>query len=121
MKKTDGFRVYFSNFLENNYSLNKEQINGYLEIKEKQERFDNRKLIGSLVGVGELISAAIMSIIDGNNNLSIPIVILGSVGFLTAKISVTRNNPYYLKEYKEIDKIYYIKKLSYKKTQRKRK
>lgn len=117
MKKMDNFKIYFSGVLKDKFHLNKDQIKKYFEIKEKQESFDNKKLIGSMVGLGELIGASLIGIVDsGNNsNFAIPIIILSGVGVLTTKISVTRRNPYYLKEYKEIDYLYSCEKSQYKK------
>jgi mannitol-1-phosphate/altronate dehydrogenase len=120
MKKIDNFKIYFAGILEEKFKLNKEQMDKYLEIKRKQENFDNKKLIGSVIGLGELVVASLIGAIDqGHNpNVAIAIIILGSVGALTAKISSQIENPYYLKEYQEIDCLYSYEKAKYKKKKR---
>jgi len=117
MKKIKNFNIYFSEVLTDKFKLNKEQIDKYFEIKRKQENFDTKKLIGSMIGLGELLGASLIGFIDGGNNpnLVISMVILGSIGTLTAKISSQIDNPYYLKEYMEIDNLYNCEKLQYKK------
>lgn len=117
MKKIDNFNLYFTFILKDKFKLNKEQIDKYFEIKRKQERFDNKKLIGSIIGLSELVGASLIGVInEGNNpNAAIAIIILGSVGALTAKMSSQSKNPYYLKEYTEIDRIYSYEKTKYKK------
>lgn len=117
MKEIDNFRICFSKILEERFNLNKEQINKYFILKDKQEKFDNKKLIGCIVGLGELVSASIIgfNVQENNPDLVIPIVIFGGIGVLTAKISATRKNPYYFKEYREIDYLYNYEKSKYKK------
>lgn len=120
MKKIDNFKIYFSSVLEEKLNLNKEQINQYLVLKQKQENFDNKKLIGCIIGLGEMFSATLIGIIDNGNNpdLAIWAIILGGIGGVTAKISATRKNPYYFKEYGEIDCLYSYEKSQYKKKKR---
>lgn len=115
MKKINNFKVYFSNILCNKYHMSKEGIEGYWNNKEKQQSFENKKLMGTLIGLSELIGASTLSIVDRSTKLLIPIAILGTVGVLTTKISVTRKNPYDLKEYIDIEKDYNIEKANYKK------
>ena len=116
MSKINNFKVYFSEILKDKYSMSKESIDKYWDNKENQIKFDNKKLVGSIVGVSELISTSVICIFDKGNNpkIVIPIVILGGIGLLTCKISTSIKNPYYLKEYKQIDEEYEQEKKCYK-------
>lgn len=113
MSKVNNFKVHFSNILLNKYHFTKEGIDGYWIVKEKQEKFDNRKLIGTSVGLLELIMSSSLCVLEGD--CIVPIIVLGSIGALTAKISVSIKNPYYLEEYIKIDKVYKNEKIKYKK------
>lgn len=117
MKKIDNFKVYFSNILEYKYHLNKKQIDLYWENKDKEINFQNKKLIGSIVGLVELIGAGTCGYISNEKdiNLAIPIILLGSTGFLTAKISSIIKNPYTNKN-KVLEKDYYIEKEKFNKS-----
>ena len=66
MKKIDNFKIYFSSVLEEKLNLNKEQINQYLVLKQKQENFDNKKLIGCIIGYKSPIN-----LINLSKNISI--------------------------------------------------
>lgn len=123
MSKINNFKVYFSEILKDKYSMSKESIDKYWDNKEKQIKFDNKKLVGSIVGVSELISTSVICIFDKGDSpkIVIPIVILGGIGVLTCKISTNLKNPYYLKEYKKIDEEYEQKKKCYKFINRKNK
>jgi len=117
MAKNNNFKIYFSLILMNKYSMNKSSIDGYWVNKEKEERFENKKAIGAIVGVSELIGAASLSGVAQitNVNLSGLIILIGGIGALTTKISVTIKNPYHLKKYQTIDKEYHNEKVKYKK------
>lgn len=117
MKNIDNFKPYFSNILLKKYCFTKMDINEYWENKNKEESFDNKKLIGACIGVSELILSSTLCVIEKINNLDciIPIIIIGGIGILTTKISLSRDNPYQLSKYKEIDKEYQIEKIKYKK------
>jgi len=116
MKNIDNFKLYFTNILENKYSMNKEKIEGYWINKEKEENFDNKKLIWTVVGVGELVGATALSISIQitNINLSALVILFGGVGILTTKISTSTKNPYRLKKYETIDRDYECEKIKYK-------
>lgn len=117
MKKINNFKVYFSQILKDKYYLNKEELIEFWQNKTKQEDFNNKKLIGTTVGISELIIASSLGIIQqlNNTNLVIPVIVLGSIGALTTKISVTRENPYYLTKYMKIENDYQLEKIKYKK------
>ena len=116
MKKCDNFKIYFSSILSEKLKLNKEEIDKYFELKKRHESFEKKKFIGTIIGLSELVSSALVGVVYDENHsmLIIPVIILGGVGFLTTKISVTRKNPYCLKEYKEIDFLYGYEKAKYK-------
>ncbi|MBQ7136632.1 MAG: hypothetical protein IJO43_01490 [Bacilli bacterium] len=120
MKDANNFKIYFTEILKNKYSMNKESIEGYWSNKEKEEKFDNKKLIGTIVGVGELVGAATLSgvIHLTDVNLSALVILFGGAGVLTTKIYASINNPYRLKEYRAIDQDYNNEKTKYKKINR---
>ena len=120
MKNIDNFKIYFSNILSDDYYFTKKGINDYWENKVKEENFDNKKLIGTIVGLSELVSASSLAIVSQatNINLAVPIILIGGVGGLTTKIAITRENPYSLMKYREIDKVYKSEKIKYKKLNR---
>jgi len=117
LKNINNFKIYFSNILNDKYKFTPAGIKDYWENKNKEEKFDKRKLIGTIVGLGELVTAASLSIVSRstNVNLAVPIILIGGVGALTTKIAVTRENPYSLINYREIDKVYEVEKTKYKK------
>lgn len=117
MSKINNFKMYFTEVLKDKYLMNKDSIDNYWDYKEKQIKFDNRKLMWSIIGVGELISMSVICIVDNGNNskVLIPVILLGGIGTLTCKISTKVKNPYYYNKYRLIDDDYNKERVKYKK------
>ena len=116
MNRISNFKVNFSKILSDKYHFTEEGINKYWENKEKEESFERKQFIGMMVGLGELVTSASLCYFYPFNEeyYIIPVLILGGVGALTAKVSVVKKNPYTLKEYYRMDKNYKEQKEKYK-------
>lgn len=108
MAKTSNFKANFSKILEDKYGLTQEGIDGYWANKAKEEKYDNKKFMGAIVGIGEMTGATLFCVWDSYNGSDclIPVVIATGVGVLTAAISLLKKNPYSLEIYEEIDADY---------------
>ena len=97
MKKVNNLKVNFSKILKDHYSFKKDDIERFWENKEKEEKWENKRIMVSCASLGALSGSAIFAAVDGiaaGMDCSVAIAIAATVSALATGVSLIKKNPY---------------------------
>lgn len=97
MKKVNNLKVNFSKILADHYDFKKEDIERFWENKEKEEKWENKRIMVSCASLGALSGSVIFAAFDGltaGMDCSIAIAIATTISALSTGITVVKKNPY---------------------------